>query len=342
MTIDLEGIEKNIEAFNEIALMPMVIKGGGHGTDPLELARFFEQRNVPFLGVSHVSEAIALREGGIQAPIFVLAFLPQEAQTLVDYKLTPAVDTPEKVEAIRRAAKGPYPVHLNIDTGLHRFGVLVEEAPLLLKQIEQKLELEGVMTHFVSSEDALMDEFSRKQIELFYPFANKARWTHAASSYAQMRFSLPFCNLARIGLFCLLPHPAISLTATVMGIKQVKQGESIGYGRHFRAIRDMTIAIISIGYHDGWHISYSEKGSVFIRGKSARMIGKICMDFQMVDISDIEGVKVGDPVELIGPNLPLERVAKSFEINPRQLLASLGSRIQRKFIYAQQSLQRAL
>ena len=116
MTIDLGAVEKNFDALGDTPIMPMVIKGNGHGTDALELARFFEKKRVPFLGVSHLSEAVDLREAGIRSPIFLLSFLPEEAGILVANRITPAVDTLEKVEAIEKAARGSYPVHLHIDT----------------------------------------------------------------------------------------------------------------------------------------------------------------------------------------------------------------------------------
>lgn len=324
MRIDLTAIKRNIASLGPI--IPM-IKGNGHGTSLIELGRFFENEQCPFLGVSHLSEAIDLREAGIKKDIFLLSFLPCDAETVIHYNITPVVDTLDKVIAIEHVKKD-HPMHLHVETGMNRFGCPIGEAPLLMHRIHN---LNGIMTHFSTPEDR---EFTQRQIDAFAPFAQKAPWTHAASSSILGNYKLPFCNLSRVGLNLFLPHPVITLHATLMAIRSVKKGESVGYGRRYSATRDQEkIGVISFGYHDGWHLPYSEMGSVWLHGKFAPMVGKICMDFQMIDLTHIPQARVGDHVELIGPNLPFEHVAKTFEINPRHLLASLGSRIERRFIY---------
>ncbi len=333
LTINLAAIEQNIGSLGPI--IPMV-KGNAHGTDPIILSSFLQtQENVRFLGVAHLQEAIHLRNAGIEIPILLLSFLPHEAALIAKYNITPVVDTIEKVMALENA--GVEAVHLHLDTGMHRFGVSLQEAPLLLHRIRNSnLELEGVMTHFASSE--LHPEFTREQTELFERFVTtlqpKPRWIHAASSFALKRFSLPFCNLSRIGLSLFTPTPVLELTSTLIGIKSLSKGDSVGYNRQFIAKDDMRIAIVPIGYHDGWHLSYSEKAYVLIHGKKAPMIGRICMDFMMVDITHIPEAKIADSLLLFGKELPFEQLAQTFDTNPRQLICSLGPRIERKFTHA--------
>ncbi|MCH9609073.1 MAG: Alanine racemase 1 [Chlamydiales bacterium] len=335
LVVDLNAVEKNMDSFTDHSIMPM-LKANAYGMGALELARFLEQKEPPFFGVSHLHEAITLREAGIFLPIFSLSFLPEEAPLLVKHQIIPAVDCIEKLRALESAAQKPYPVHLHVDTGFHRFGAPYEEAPLLLKWIESspKLHLEGTMTHFSASSRPSHQAFSKEQIVRFKPFINQAKWTHTGLC----QLPLPFCNILRIGFHLFTPHPAITLTSTIMQIKTVKRGESVGYDRRFRVKKkEMKIGIISFGYHDGWHLSYSEKGSVALYGKKAPMVGRICMDFQMIDITEIPEAKVGDQVELLGPNMRLEEVAKTFDINPRQLLSSISSRTTRKYIHEELS-----
>ena len=332
MTIDLAAIRKNIAPLGPI--IPM-IKGNGHGTSMVELGRFFENEPCPFLGVSHLSEAIELRDAGITKNILLLSFLPCDAEIVIHYNITPVVDTLDKVIAIEHVKKS-HPMHLHIETGMNRFGCSRDEAPLLAHRISN---LDGIMTHFSTPEDRV---FTQKQIDTFAPFANRAAWTHAASSNILGNYDLSFCNLSRIGLRLFYPNPVITLHAKLLSVKTVKQGESVGYGRHYIAQKAKErVGVISIGYHDGWHLAYSEKGTVWLHGKFAPMIGKICMDFQMIDLTDIPEARVGDDIELIGPHLPLDHVAKTFEMNPRHLLASLGNRIERRFI-REHAIQRAI
>lgn len=333
LIVDLNQIEKNLEKYKDIALMPM-LKSNGYGVGMVKLARFFERKRVAYIGVSHLQEAIALREAGIGLPILTLSFLPGEAATLVYHKITPVIDTMEKIERLERACSSqiPYPVHLDIDTGFHRFGASYEEAPLLLNRLKSSkwLKLEGTMTHFAAGSKQEHIEFTKKQITAFTPFTKLAKWTHTAPCL----LPLPFCNLLRMGYNYLLPHPAVALYATVMCVKTVPAGDSIGYDCFYQVRKEnMKMAVISLGYHDGWHLSYREKAHVILHGKKAPMIGKICMDFQMIDITDIPETKVGDKVEIFGPHLPLPELAQMLELNPRQLLAPLSPRVSRTYIY---------
>ncbi len=347
LLIDLEAIRFNLQQISSAgrAIMPM-IKANGYGTDAVSLSRFFQTCRVPFVGVSHVSEGVLLREEGITLPIFVLCAPPFDAQRVVQFQLQAAVCTFDEARALNQMAKHhPLPVHLHVNTGMNRFGVSYQKAPKLAQYINSlpALKLEGVMTHFSTTDDPLSDPFVFKQIHRFKTVVDqlspKPRWIHAAKT-CMLDLDLPFCNLARVGLaiFGLGSDKkglkeALSLQSHLVAITHGRRGERVGYDTgHLIAKKEARIGIIPLGYHDGIHRHYAGTGYVLIRGKKAPMIGHICMDFMMVDITDIPDANVGDRVVLFGPHLSPLLFAKWGKTSVRELLVCLGPRIQRQFI----------
>lgn len=351
LTIDLKAVEENFLFFSRKtgAVMPMV-KARSYGTDALRLSRFFEKHTrVPYLGVSHVNEGIALRKAGIELPIFVINAPPFEAEKTAAFRLSPAVSTLEEAQALEWAAakeKIVLDIHVNVNTGMNRFGARPEQALDLTNRIRSMphLQIEGVMTHFAASESTTYDAFSQEQIDLFERFVSslspRPRWVHAANSAGALRFDLPFCNLSRIGLalFGLGPFssplkPALSLETHLASIANCRQGESVGYERTFFLQKDTRIGVIPFGYHDGLHRKFSGKGHVLIRGKKAPFTGMVCMDFTMIDLSEIPEAAVGDSVTLFDQVLRPETVAAWGSTDVREVLACLGPRVKRVFKY---------
>ncbi len=340
LKINLAAVNHNVAFFKQRSQVMAMIKANAYGTDPLQLARHLD---ADLLGVSHVSEGVALRKQGIEKPIFVTCVPPFEAKLATQYTLTPAVSSFEEAEAIERAAGSPYPVHLHVDTGMNRFGIRFEDALPLLERIRKspRLVLEGISTHYSSADAPDFDSESKKQSMLFESLINqidpKPRWIHAANGPAALRFSLPFCNLARIGLPLLgygSPQlkPALTLTSHLVAIRMAKQGESVGYHCSY-AVRQKSLRIgaIPFGYYDGYPKSYAEKGYVHIHGKRAPIVGAICMDFFLVDLTLIPEAKVGDPVTLFDEKLTAESVVSWGNIDIRELLVGIGPRTKRVF-----------
>jgi alanine racemase len=290
-----------------------------------------------------------LREAGVQKPIFVISAPPYEAEAVAAYQLTAAVSTLEEVEWLNAAGKKygkRLPVHLHLNTGMNRLGASQSEGIGLYYAIQQAtyLHLDGVMTHFAAADSPAYDAFTQEQIAKFKAFLDALpslpQWIHAANSGGAVRFPLPFCNLVRIGLglmgygVCLEGVlPALSFSTRLSSICVREQGESISYNRTYTIAQEKEkIGVIPVGYHDGFHRALSGKGYVLIHRKKAPMIGMICMDFMMINLTDIPGVQVGDEVVLFGEGLPLEQIALWANTDVRELLASLPPRVRRHWI----------
>lgn len=340
LTIDLDVIRKNVQKLTSKcgALMGMV-KGNGYGTDAVLLSKFLQNCGLSFLGVSHTTEAIHLRENGVTHPIFVISVPPFEAKKIVDYQLTAALSTFEEAEALNEEGEKQQktlPVHLHLNTGMNRFGAALNEGMALYQYLQQApfLNFEGVMTHFAAANSIAYDPFTLKQISLFKRFVGSLpetpRWIHAANTPGAVRFSLPFCNLARVGLELL--NGALSLTSHLHAIHWVKKGESVGYLRaHTIEKESLRVGVIPFGYCDGFHRSIIGKGYVLIHGKKAPMIGSLFMDFMMVDLSEIPEAELGDQVTLFNRELPLETIAEWENTDVREILVRLSPRIERKW-----------
>jgi Alr-MurF fusion protein len=350
LTIDLKAIQDNIhQLVTHFGHVMVMVKGNAYGTDSLIVSKYLQKnvcKGVVFLGVAHVSEGIQLRKAGIHLPIFVIGAPPFEAELIVKYQLTPSVSTKQEIEALNDASKkqdSTTPIHLHLCTGMNRFGVSLNEAHIIYETIQQAshLHLEGIMTHFVAAESDFFDAVSQRQIEAFKTFVNSLvsppRWVHAANSAASVRFQLPFCNLVRIGLgiygygVCLPgARPALQLTATICSVNECPQGATVGYQCNYTFQKSQgRVGVLSIGYHDGIPRHLANKGYVLIHGKKAPMIGNICMDFTMIDLTDIPEARVGDEVCLFGSSLSPEEMALWAQTDVRELLTRISPRVQR-------------
>lgn len=365
--INLAAIKSNLETIG--AKLPkgtrimVMVKALAYGTDDIRMAKFLHTCGIEILGVSYVDEAVALKRAGVRQDIFVINAASYEAAKVVKWDLQIGVSDPLLIETVAaEAAKQNkrIKVHLHIDTGMSRFGCRPEEALSLAALIcsRPSLLFEGIMTHFACSDNPADDDFTMHQVNSFDRAIHeleahgfKAPWKHAANSSAVMRFDFPQFNMVRIGLavyglYCseaakkaLDLRLAFSLISRIVGINVCKAGETISYGRSYTVRREtQRIAVIPIGYFDGLHRNYSGKGQVIIRGKKAPMVAKICMDFMMVDISEIPSASIGDSVLIFGEDefghyLSPEDLAERGDSIVHELITCLGPRIQRIFVH---------
>ncbi|MCC5832881.1 MAG: alanine racemase [Chlamydiales bacterium] len=336
LRIDLDVIESNIRRIKQKGRVMAMVKADAYGMGAIRLIPYLKEFGVSILGVSHVNEGVALREAGIEMPIFVLSAPPFEAAKVAKYRLQPAVSSIEEVAALNECANERIAVHLHVDTGMNRFGIAPENAPGLVNAIREApcLHLEGIMTHFTSADLPEMDAETHRQILLFKKVVDSLNplppWIHAANGPG-IRFSIPFCNLIRVGLP--LFESALTLESPLSFIKQAKKGEKVGYHCAYTLKRDTPIGVIPLGYYDGVHRHYKEKGYVLIHGKRAPMIGNICMDFLMLDLSAVPEAKIGDSVTLFNQTtLRPESLAAWGNTDVRELLVSIGPRTKRIYI----------
>ncbi len=365
--VNLASIEYNIKSIRQrlpqnTRIMVMV-KALAYGTDDFRIAKFLKTCGIDILGVSYVDEGVALKRSGITQSIFVLNAPDYEVSKVVKWDLEVAVGSSSFISLLAKEAQSQgkkIKVHLHIDTGMSRFGCRPKEAPQLIDQIlaSPHLTLEGVMTHFTSADNPQEDEATLYQAskleELILKLESKGisiPWKHAANSAASLRFKFPAFNMVRIGLavYGLYPSEAvkeelklklsISLISRIVGINHCKKGDTVSYGRTYHVEKErQTIAVLPIGYFDGLHRNYSGCAHVMIRGQKAPMVGRICMDFMMVDISEIPEAKIGDPVLIFGEDeygdyLSPEDLAQKGDSIIHELITCLGPRIQRVFVY---------
>lgn len=361
--INLAAIRENLTTLQrkcgkQTRLMVMV-KAFAYGLDDLQIARFLNGIGIGILGVSNMDEAIALRRAGVTEPIFVIHVPPFEIQKAIDGDVEIGLSDPETLQTIEKLhPKKPLKVHLHVDTGMKRFGVPCEKAVELALQVAKSpaVQFEGIMTHLACADNPKEDPFTNAQIAAFDQVIRSLQergidppWKHAANSAGVLRFDWPQYNMARIGLAVYGLHSnkatqtlplrlAVSLQSRITALNVCHQGESVSYGRQYKAARENEIiAIVPIGYYDGLHRHYSGKGYVLIQGKKAPLVGSICMDFMMVNVTEIPDVTVGDAVLIFGEDdhghfIPPEDVALTGNSITHELISCLGPRIQRFFI----------
>lgn len=365
--INLAAIAENIQTIRRKSPPHMrcmvIVKALAYGTDEIRMAKFLETCNINILGVSYVDEGVVLKRAGVSQSIFVINAAVYEAAKVVKWGLEIGVSDKKLIEAVAAEARiqnKVVNVHLHVDTGMSRFGCRPEEALDLAKLISSSpsLKLEGIMTHFACADDPKQDAFTIAQSKRFDHVIAELKasnidppWHHAANSSGMIRFNFNQYNMMRIGLAvyglyssdatkeALELRLALSLISRIVGVNVCKQGETISYGRSYSVQREtQNIAVLPIGYFDGLHRNYSGKGVVIVRGQKAPMVGKICMDFMMIDVTDIPNATSGDSVLIFGEDeyghyLSPEELATRGDSIVHELITCLGPRIQRIFVY---------
>lgn len=363
--IDLDAIYDNIKNTREkladgVKLMA-VIKSDGYGHGAVAVAKTIDSL-VDAYGVAILEEAQELRESRITKPILILGYVPEKQypKLLALEGVMPAIFTLESAEALSRCAQAfgkEVKLHLKVDTGMSRIGFLPTEESL--RQIEQihklpNLRIDGCFTHFAKA-DMKDKEATRKQFQIFTDFIRKIEAMgialpvcHAANSAAimelpQMHLDMVRSGISTYGLYPseevkkeeLLLKPGMAIRAWVSHVKEVEAGTEIGYGGTFVTKRRTKVATIPVGYGDGYPRSLSNQGRVLIHGKEAKIIGRICMDQFMVDVTDLDGVKTGDDVILVGTDgkerITVEELADQSGSFNYEFVCDIGKRIPRVY-----------
>ena len=338
--IDLKAIEHNVLQFKNL-LVPRiklcaVVKADGYGHGAVAVANAALRAGADYLAVAVLGEGIELRQAGILAPILVLGYTPaQQAPLLVRYNLMQSVFTISDARALSAAAMTAgqvAAVHLKVDTGMRRIGVPVEESGNFAAAVNALpgLNVAGVFTHLASSDEA-DKTYAMEQLTLFQDALKriegcgiKVPICHASNSAAitdlpEAHFDMVRLGISLYGLWSssqvekkISLLPAMQVKCRVTFIKDVPSRSFISYGCTFQTSRQSRIATLPIGYADGWGRSLSNRGRVLVRGHYAPLVGRVCMDQCMIDVTDIPGVSAGDEVLLFGSaELPAEEVADS-------------------------------
>jgi alanine racemase len=303
------------------------IKADAYGHDAVAVARHLEQLGCDWFGVALPEEGAALREAGIIKPILCLGgFWFGQAASLLDYDLTPVIfdlALLKELDAAARERNTATRYHLKVDTGMGRLGVPDESLASFLAELGQwrNVTLDGVMTHLASADDPAKDDFTNRQIARFRQAVDMIKaagfeptFYHLANSAGVYGHPSAWGNMVRPGgaLYGLwrdvLPpvtpapdlKPVLSLHTRVVFLKSVPAGTALGYGGTFTTARVSRIAMLPIGYHDGYMRAFSNKTRVIVRGAFAPVVGRVSMDLIMIDVTDVPEVSVGDEVVLLG------------------------------------------
>ncbi len=366
--INLAAIENNARRLVELAAgaqVMAIVKANAYGHGAIPVARAALRGGAHWLGVVSVGEALELRAANITAPILVTGATPPEwtpaavanEVTLTVFTLDLARALSDAARALNRRAR----LHLKVDTGMSRLGVAPEQAVALARALRAlpNIEIEGVYTHLAAADmpsaDGWGDAFTRQQIATFDEVVNALatagitpRYRHCANSPATLRFPEARFNLIRSGiLICgldpdpLVPRPArflpaLAFKARVAHVRTVAAGAYLGYGGVYRAPRAQRIAIVGVGYADGYRRALVNKGQVLLHGTRAPIVGRVCMDQCFVDVTEIPNVQVGDEVVLIGKQgaaeIRAEELAEWMGTNNYEVVTTLGARVERRYI----------
>ena len=321
-TIDLAVLRKNVRLIRDSlptgARLMAVVKADGYGHGIVQVAQSAVRAGAEALAVALIGEGVLLRQAGVTVPVLVLgASIPEELPEGVRHGLTMTVCTPEAIYQAQEAAasvNGEALVHLKLDTGMNRIGARSEdEVRAVIAALREcpRVRLTGVFTHFADADGSDM-AFTRLQLERFNRLSSllpERVIRHCANSAAIHRLPEAAFDMVRAGISLYgyppvetaLPlEPCMRWTARVAHVKAIDPGDTVSYGRTYTADRTLRVATVSCGYGDGYHRTASGKAEVIIRGRRAPVIGRICMDQMMADVSDIPDVKTGDEVVLIG------------------------------------------
>lgn len=360
--IDLDALTYNYNQVKrivgrDVAIAP-VVKADGYGHGAVKVAKRLEGAGANMFIVAFIEEGIELREAGIKTPILLIGTtLPDDSECIGQWKLTSVVFNIGQIDALDRSAERlnrSLRIHIKVDTGMGRLGLPPEDLVGFIKGIlrRKNIIIEGIMTHFAEVDIEDM-EFVLRQLKVFKEALGELRLNkfdvpivHAANSAAIIYFNESHFNMVRPGLMLYgsdptgktreVPlKPVMSLRSKVVQVKRISEGMSIGYGRSFMTKRDSLIATIPVGYADGYSWGLSNKGYVLIGGKIAPVVGNICMDMTMVDVTDHHGVCVGDEVVLIGRQgnevIRAEDLARISGTIPYEVLSCIGKRVPRVY-----------
>lgn len=351
LEVNLSRMVENLNRYRAIAgsgcrVMAMV-KASGYGTGTLTVARTLLDAGASILAVAFADEGVTLRRGGISSPIVVLNSDPGSFAVMIDNHLEPEIYSFASLHSyigeIRKAGITAAPIHVKIDTGMHRLGFMADQIAQLGDELaaQRHVQVASIFTHLAASEEPAQDDFTRSQIAQFDQMSsaivNKIGYRPAlsiANTAGTERFATARRDIVRVGIG--LYRDVVTLATKITQIKQIPAGDTIGYNRRTRAQSEMTIAIIPIGYADGMdrHLS-CRAAKVAINGTLCDIVGSICMDTTIIDITKIaHQTKEGDRVEIIGPaSQSAADLASIVGTIDYEILTSISPRIKRLYVW---------
>jgi alanine racemase len=356
LEINLDAISHNLNEFRRLLnpgtrIMAMV-KAFAYGAGPAEIASLLEYQRVSYLAVAYADEGVELRNAGVSLPVMVMNPDPSASELMIKYNLEPEIYSFSSFEHFNEVASRHgiinYPVHIKIDTGMHRLGFMPEEVDKLAMLIKSTdcIKIISVFSHLAASEDPAFDHFSHLQAEVFLKAASTI---HKATGYNFLRHILNSSGITRfpqyqfemvrpgIGMYGVGNYSGLDLKTTgrfktrISQIKRIRAGEPVGYGCSDVAENERIIAILPVGYADGLNRKLGNRnGALYIKGVKVPVIGKVCMDMCMADITGLNA-NPGDEAEIFGENITIDEIAGKCQTIPYEILTSIPGRVKRVF-----------
>ena len=356
LEVNLQAIAENLDRYRSM-LKPetrivCMVKASAYGSGAIEVAKTLQDRKVDYLAVAVADEGAELRKAGITTSIMVMNPERTSFGTLFDQKLEPEVYSFHLLDMIIRAAEHNgitnFPIHVKIDTGMHRLGFAPDDVPELVRRLQRQTAVIpcSVFSHFVSSDSPDFDNFTKTQIERFTQAADTLQAAfkhhiirHICNSAGIERFPQYQYDMVRLGLGLYGINPldnqpletVCTLKTTILQIRELEKGETVGYSRKGKITKHSRIAAIPIGYADGLdrHLG-NGRGYCLVNGAKAYYVGNICMDVCMIDVTDID-CQEGDTVEIFGPNLPVHVLSDILGTIPYEIISTVSIRVKRVY-----------
>ncbi len=354
LEINLNAIRNNLKIYKNrlnpgVKIMAMV-KAFSYGTGTFEIANLLQHEGVDYLAVAYTDEGVELRRAGVKLPIMVMNTNAVEFDKLVEFNLEPELYSFSILKLFKEYLEirkiQAFPIHLKLDTGMHRLGFMDSDMDQLCAELSTcyPFKMKSVFSHLVGSESEIHDEYTNTQFNLFqemttliskalgYDFLKHLCNTSAIHRHPNMQF-----NMVRlgIGLYGVDDHLQLqnvtTLKTSIAQLKKLKKGDTVGYGRRGVLDNDSTIATVRIGYADGYPRSFGNgNGYMLVNGQVAKTIGNVCMDMTMIDVTDVEA-KEGDEVIVFGADLSVRQLASMANTIPYEILTNISQRVKRVY-----------
>lgn len=364
LKVNLSALVDNVRYFRSLlkpeTKLTCMVKAFAYGAGSVEVSKALQASGlVDYLAVAVADEGVELRRAGITLPIIIMDPEVAAMDLILENNLEPNVYSHQSLKTVIAAADAKglehVPIHIKIDSGMHRLGFYKEDIPWLVDRLthQNAVQVRSVFSHLAGSDEAQFDDFTLQQIQYFDACAEELKkglgeerikglgiLKHICNSAGIERFSQYQFDMCRLGIgmygFSFVGaklRNVCTLETTILSVKTVKAGETIGYGRHTRLNEDRVIAVIPIGYADGFDRRFSNYGGeVWVRGKRCPVVGNVCMDQAMVDVTGADA-RPGDIVEVFGDRLPLEELANKLGTITYEILTSVSRRVQRIYFY---------
>ncbi len=355
MEVDLSALVHNLNYFKSkvkpTTKIMVMVKAFAYGSGSVEVANLLQYHKVDYLGVAYADEGVELRKNNINTPVMVMNPTEDGFQAMINFNLEPEMYGINILNAFISFLNGrAWNIHVKIDTGMHRLGFDESDVAELIQLLKSNpnLKVASIFTHLSGSDEAQLDDFSRQQVESFKHISallveaiGYSPLLHVLNSPGILRlpeFQFDMVRLG-IGLYGINPTsekhtlmPVNTLKTLISQIRMVKAGETVGYGRRGKAIKDTRIGTIAIGYADGYNRAFSRGvGEVLVNGMRAPVIGNVCMDMTMVDLTGIEANE-GDEVIIFGAELSVDELAAKISTIPYEILTNTSERVKRIFV----------